>query len=185
MAALASNHGVAVELSLFEEWDAADRQFDLVVSGQAWHWIDQIKGPARAADVLTPGGVLAVFWNAPSFTDSVADALAAAYRSREPDLLEDSAALGTVGDRTSEDADAIRASGKYAGVGVRRYSWQRVYTIESLVAELQTHSGHRLLPENRRTALMRDVAASLAPNGPSITVAYETQTILAHTRRVQ
>ena len=95
---------------------------------------------------LTPGGVLAVFWNAPSFTDSVADALAAAYRSREPDLLEDSAALGTVGDRTSEDADAIRASGKYAGVGVCRYSWQRVYTIESLVAELQTHSGHRLLP---------------------------------------
>ena len=52
MAAIAESHGIPVEVSSFETWDAAGRRFDLVVSGQAWHWVDPAVGPTRAADVL-------------------------------------------------------------------------------------------------------------------------------------
>jgi trans-aconitate methyltransferase len=40
MAEVARTHGVDVEVSGFEDWDAAGRRFDLLISAQAWHWVD-------------------------------------------------------------------------------------------------------------------------------------------------
>ena len=63
MAAVARAHGLTVDIGTFEQWNAAGRQFDLIVSGQAWHWIDPDAGAAKAAVLLRPGGLLAPFWN--------------------------------------------------------------------------------------------------------------------------
>jgi SAM-dependent methyltransferase len=63
MADLAGRFGVDVEVAKFEEWDPTGREFDAVVAGQAWHWVDPVAGAAKAAQVLRPGGRLAVFWN--------------------------------------------------------------------------------------------------------------------------
>src|SRR3954454_7614859 len=46
MAAVARAHGLAVEVVGFEQWEPAGRTFDLIVCGQAWHWIDPRIGPA-------------------------------------------------------------------------------------------------------------------------------------------
>ena len=46
MADLARRHGVDVEVAAFEAWDPAGRDFDAVVAGQAWHWIDPVAGAA-------------------------------------------------------------------------------------------------------------------------------------------
>ncbi|TMD83661.1 MAG: class I SAM-dependent methyltransferase, partial [Chloroflexi bacterium] len=40
MVRVARSHGIQVEVSTFEAWEPAHRLFDLVVSGQAWHWVD-------------------------------------------------------------------------------------------------------------------------------------------------
>src|ERR1700730_12715980 len=42
MAAIARRRGLAVEEGAFEDWDPAGRQFDLLVSAQAWHWVDPV-----------------------------------------------------------------------------------------------------------------------------------------------
>ena len=63
MAAVARGHGVAVEEAAFERWDDAGRRFDLVACGQAWHWVDPVRGAQRAADVLRAGGLVGLFWN--------------------------------------------------------------------------------------------------------------------------
>ena len=49
-------------MARIEDWDPAGRQFDAVVAGQAWHWVDPVAGARRAAQALRPGGRLAVFW---------------------------------------------------------------------------------------------------------------------------
>src|SRR5215468_3569807 len=64
MADLARRSGLDVEVATFETWDRAGREFDVVIAGQAWHWVDPVAGAAKAAQVLRPGGRLAVFWNA-------------------------------------------------------------------------------------------------------------------------
>lgn len=63
MAAVARRNCVPVATARFEDWVPAVRDVDLVCSGQAWHWVDPAVGCARAAEVLRPGGRLAVFWN--------------------------------------------------------------------------------------------------------------------------
>jgi SAM-dependent methyltransferase len=63
MAELARRRGLEVEVATFEAWDPAGRQFDAVVAGQAWHWVDPVAGAAKAAQVLRPGGRLAPFWH--------------------------------------------------------------------------------------------------------------------------
>jgi SAM-dependent methyltransferase len=63
MAQFARRSGLEVEVAGFEAWDPAGRTFDAVIAGQAWHWVDPVAGAAKAAQVLRPGGRLAVFWN--------------------------------------------------------------------------------------------------------------------------
>jgi ubiquinone/menaquinone biosynthesis C-methylase UbiE len=40
-----------------------DDSFDAVTVAQAWHWVDQERGPAECARVLRPGGVLGLGWH--------------------------------------------------------------------------------------------------------------------------
>ena len=63
MAEFARQRGFEVEVAKFEDWDPAGRAFDVLISGQAWHWVDPVIGAGRAAEVLRPGGRLALFWN--------------------------------------------------------------------------------------------------------------------------
>src|ERR1700691_3837027 len=49
MADFARRTGVEVEVATFETWDAAGREFDAVVAGTAWHWVDPVAGAAKAA----------------------------------------------------------------------------------------------------------------------------------------
>ena len=50
---------VAFEVSSFEEFAASER-FDLIVSATAFHWVDPGVGLAKAAQLLRPGGWLAL-----------------------------------------------------------------------------------------------------------------------------
>jgi hypothetical protein len=61
MAEFARRCGIQVEVSTFETWDSAGREFDAVVAGTAWHWVDPVAGAAKAAQVLWHGGLLAPF----------------------------------------------------------------------------------------------------------------------------
>jgi SAM-dependent methyltransferase len=49
MADLARQSGVESEVATFEAWDLGGREFDLVIAGQASHWVDPVVGAARAA----------------------------------------------------------------------------------------------------------------------------------------
>jgi SAM-dependent methyltransferase len=85
MADFARRSGVEVEVATFEAWDPAGRSFDTVVAGQAWHWVDPAAGAAKAAQVLRPGGRLAVFWNAFQPPPDLGEAFAEVYRRVLPD----------------------------------------------------------------------------------------------------
>jgi SAM-dependent methyltransferase len=153
MAAVARMHGLPVELAGFERWDAAGRTFDLIVSGQAWHWIDPVVGPQKAAALLRPGGVAALFWNHDSDLEpATRDVLDAVYRELEPALL-------TVAerDRTQRSADRylgqLRESGAFGSIDTKDYPVERTYSADAWVGVVQTHSDHLQLPPARRAAL--------------------------------
>ena len=80
MAGLAWRFGVEAEVAKFEDWDPAGREFDAAIAGQAWHWVDPVAGAAKAAQVLRPGGRLALFWNSFRPPADVDEAFAEVYR---------------------------------------------------------------------------------------------------------
>lgn len=181
MAEVARQHGIDVEMAAFESWDDAGRRFDLLTSGQAWHWLDPVASARKAADVLRPGGTIALFWNMHQVNARVRRAMDAVYDREAPQLRESARHHGTRGDR-----DAYLTSLGDAGfteVVVRNYPWQHGYTRDEWLDLLQTYSDHHLLPGDQRTRLMDAVGGVVDGLGGSITAHYETLAILARTPR--
>lgn len=54
---------VSIQISKFEDWDAKDQRFDLLVAAASWHWVDPAVGWRRAHEVLRPGGWMAILGN--------------------------------------------------------------------------------------------------------------------------
>ena len=176
MAAVAERHGLSVDVATFEEWDPGGRRFDLVVSGQAWHWVDPKIGPQKAADVLRPGGRLGVFWNLGVHEPAAKAVLEAAYDSVVAELKQ-SYAMGTLlADDTAEQR-AIEASGRFDPVDVTVFHWERRYTRDQWLDQLPTHSDHRMLPDDRRAALLDAVGSAIDALGGSILLRYSTKLI--------
>ncbi|HMC68198.1 MAG TPA: class I SAM-dependent methyltransferase, partial [Mycobacteriales bacterium] len=139
MAAVARSHGLDVEVSSFEEWDDAGRQFDLIVSAQAWHWVDPKIALPKVARVLTMDGTLAFFWNyddADQASQAVVDDV---YRDVAPELLGGPAHTKDI--RAAWLAD-LRATGAFRSVTTRTYKWQRALRVEEWVGKAATQSDH-------------------------------------------
>ncbi len=177
MAAIARRHGLRVEVGPFEAWADGGRRFDLITCAQAWHWIDPAAGAARAAEVLRPGGTLALFWNFAAFDAASERALDDAYEGVVPELSQ----RGVVGGRGAGTLPAHEARLLASGfVAERRtYAWQRSYGRDEWLAVLGTYSDHSTLPPERLGALLRAVAAAVDGLGGALRADYTTYALLA------
>jgi SAM-dependent methyltransferase len=63
MAELAAEKGIRTRVAKFEEWDAAEQTFDLVLFAQSFHWVDPDVALAKVRRLLTDRGRLALAWN--------------------------------------------------------------------------------------------------------------------------
>lgn len=179
MAGVARSHGIQVEVAMFEAWDPADRMFDLVVCGQAWHWVDPSVGPHKAAAILPPGGRLAIFWNRGRHDAPTKAALDEAYGRVAPALAKESVPLASEPSDRSDDIAAVAATHSFAACQLRTYGWTQQYSREEWLDQLGTHSDHIALRPEQRATLLDDVGAAIDRLGGSITLHYETQLISA------
>lgn len=176
MAEVARRHGLIVEESSFEDWDDEGRTFDLITSGQGWHWIDQSVGGEKAARLLNPGGTLALFWNQDTVDEEVQADLDKAYAEYAPELLDDHRAHDD-----SPFADALKATGKFDSVSTRVYKWPATVSTDEFVGRSATYSNHILLPAERREALAAATREIIDSRGGSVAVHFRTYTIFART----
>ena len=184
MAAFARRSGVEVEVATFEAWRPAGRAFDAVVAGQSWHWVDPLAGAARAAQVLRPGGRLAVFWHVFELPVAVADAFAAVYRRVLPDSPFDPGsmprpALDGYQVLFARAADGIRAVGGFADPQQWRYDWERSYTRAEWLDQLPTSGALTQLRPDELAAVLDGVGAAVDAIGGSFTMAYTTLAVTA------
>jgi len=152
---------------------SAEARFDLVYAAQAWHWVDPARGFARAHAALRPRGLLALFWNrGRDGSGALRRALDAVYARLAPEFREGGGA-GT------DHAEAIRSSGLFGEVEKREYRWADRRDSASYMRLLGTHSNHRMLPEDRRAALLGAVARAIDAHGGTIEISYVTELYLA------
>ncbi len=175
MADFARRHGLEVEIAAFEAWDSAGRDFDAVIAGQTWHWVDPVAGAVKAAQVLRPGGRLALFWNMFRPSSEIAEAFAAVYRRVMPDLpyqpWPGPGADGASG-FFARPADGIRAAGSFTDPEQWRFDWERDYTRAEWLDQLPTAGGHNRLPPAILEQLLAGVGRVIDALGGALTMGY-------------
>lgn len=146
--------------------------FDLVYAATAFHWVEPSVRYVKAAEVLRPGGALAVLTNEKAPMDPALRAdFNAAYGKHfgwpqwNPQHL----------DRTEASwVDEITASGRFGHVHVGRYPWSATYTREEYITLLDTYSDHLVQPDDKRLALYDDIRAAIERHGGSVEIPYLT-----------
>jgi SAM-dependent methyltransferase len=182
MADVARQHGLDVAVTTFEAWESAGRQFDAVVAGQAWHWVDPVAGAATAARVLRPGGQLAVFWNALQPPPGLAAAFAGVYRRVRPGLPFNPWArpvLDAYLAMCGTAADGIRQASGFGEPERREFGWDHAYTRDAWLAQVPTAGGHQQLPPAELAELMTGLGAAIDALGGSFTAHVSTLAVTA------
>ena len=183
MAEVARSRGLPVEIAAFEAWEPAGRTFDTVVAAQSWHWVDPHAGARKAAQVLCPGGQLAIFGHVYEPPPAVAEPFAAAFARAVPDSPFAGRAAGTPLGRYqavyAQVADALRATGRYAEPEQLRYDWQHTYTRDAWLALLPTTGGLTRLEPGRLAPILDAVGAAIDALGGSFTMTYTTLAVTA------
>ncbi|MFB9907752.1 class I SAM-dependent methyltransferase [Allokutzneria oryzae] len=184
MADFARRGGIEVEVSTFEAWDPADRTFDTVVAGQAWHWVDPVAGATKALQVLRPGGRLAVFWHVFQLPPEVADAFAAVYQRVVPDSpfafqAMPKQALDGYQVLFTKAADGIRAAGEFSDPEQWRFDWEQSHTRETWLDQLPTSGALTQLPPDKLATVLEEVGAAIDAMGGGFTMPYSTVAVTA------
>jgi ubiquinone/menaquinone biosynthesis C-methylase UbiE len=171
---------VAFVHSTFEDWPEPRAAFDLVISGQAFHWVAQPMGYAKVARALVPGGTLALFWNRPPlFSDPLEEALQQVYAAEAPELDKHEEPWH---ERIDRDVEEISAAGFFSQVQVRTFLWTARYDAAQYTGLLNTYSDHLTLPISRRERLFAEVQRVIAEHGGYVDRPYQTVLFVATTK---
>jgi SAM-dependent methyltransferase len=182
MADIARRLGVTVEIARFEAWDPVGRVFDAVVAGQTWHWVDPIAGAAKAAQVLRPGGALAVFWNVSQPPPRLAEAFAAVYRRVMPDSLPAlwaASAANGYSALAAKAADGIAQVGGFGDPEKLGFDWERSYTRDEWLDQVPTQGGHSQFPAAALAEVLAGIGAAIDAVGGSFAMRFTTVAVVA------
>ncbi|MFH8572938.1 class I SAM-dependent methyltransferase [Streptomyces sp. NPDC017993] len=185
MAELARQTGVEAEIATFEAWDPAGREFDAVVAGTAWHWVDPVAGATKAGQVLRPGGLLAPFWHVAQPPPDLAKAVAAVCERVMPDALFNFRAAMT---RPAVDiyqtqftriADGMRQVGGFSDPEHWRVDWECSYTRDAWLEQIPTQGAFTRLPPDKLAEVLDGVGAAIDGMGGNFTMPYATVAVTA------
>ncbi|MFC1849158.1 class I SAM-dependent methyltransferase [candidate division CSSED10-310 bacterium] len=173
----ASYHNFQVEVASFEDWSGSDQNFDLLIAGQVFHWIEPEYGLRKSASILKSGGAIALFWNRdvsnqtafyqatnPIYEKYKVDAPKAQQPLSPSDLYE----------------DAFRNSSYFTDFTTRKYPWQETYDKERYFKLLDTFSPHRSLDPEIRQQFYAELADIVDAFNGLVVRFYEAELLFAN-----
>lgn len=167
---------VSVDVSDFEQWSGG-YGYAAIVSGQAWHWLDQRAAAERAAAALASGGAVGFFWNRPQRSDPEIDEI---YARLAPTIAT-TTVVSNPSQRGAEirAAEGLAASGRFTAAQFAEFQWSASYPTSEWLRLLSTHSDHRLLDANARGQLFDQVARVIEARGGVLDFGYVTRLVTA------
>ncbi|TDD22004.1 class I SAM-dependent methyltransferase [Nonomuraea diastatica] len=173
---LGERSGVSVVISSFEDF-RPERAFGLLYSAQAWHWVDPDVRWRKAAEVLAPGGAVALFWHVDMIKDAaVLDAALAVYRAHTPHIVPDTGLPTEASIETSGWWRELERQTAFQDLSARLYPSERTLSTTDYLALLTTRSAIRMLGDDVRAGFLgalRDVL------GDQVTLSVTTALYLA------
>lgn len=179
-ALLGEHPRVQVHCATFEEWTAAPRSYDLIFAAQSYHWTKPEMRTSKSAELLAPGGTLAIFGSwAEVAANPLREQLDAAYARHAPELRGVDPARDWYGSSDVPALEELRASGRFTDVVYECFPWERTLSSELYRDLLRTYSFYWVLLPERLDALLEEVSEVIRANGGDVTLGYKTGLILA------
>lgn len=182
---LVNFNNVEIITSTFEGWALTEHEFDLVMCGTAFHWIDQQIRWQKSAAALRPDGFLALFrydhvaGGDEDFFRQVHDC----YRQHMPGV-DSYIPLPEIANYHLAHVPELESSGLFCAPEIRTYVKEETYTREQYLKLLSTYSGHITLDPVNRANLFECVSSLIDQkfNG-RIRKCYLYELIVARKRR--
>jgi SAM-dependent methyltransferase len=177
---LAEFSNVEFTEATFEASPTTGARFRLIVAAQSWHWVSPEVRFAKAAEVLSPDGALAVFGHVPvGLPAALLERLKQAY-------LRHAGIWGPPPEAWYLPAGPFKGwfdeSGLFGPVVHRSYPWKWQHTTSSYIDFLRTRSDLRMLAQAKREALLEEIATAIDDQGGAFEVDYETHLYIARVR---
>jgi SAM-dependent methyltransferase len=171
---------VRVVMGGFEGWAAPPGGVPLIISAQAWHWVDPALRWTRASRALSTGGALALFGHSYAFADAALEAdVNRVYAALAPQLLDAGDGPGRL---AAVDGhwmyQEMAADGRFVDVTGRLLRTVVAYPRERYRRLLQTFSPHRMLDPGPRRALHDGIDEVVDAHGGVVRVALDTVLVL-------
>jgi SAM-dependent methyltransferase len=139
---------LSVEVGAFEEVALDPESFDLIVAATSFHWVPPETGLPRCADLLRPGGWLALWWTYfgdPDRPDPFRDAVTPIFEELAPSLIDTFPGIAFAGAHPyALDAEAriaeIDASARFGAVQHEVIPWTGRHTPAELRALFASYS---------------------------------------------
>lgn len=164
----------------FEDTPLASRSYDLLFAATAFHWLDPAVRFERSADLLKPGGTLAIFANIHPrpFTGFFAD-VQRFYRELGPEWGNPDTSA-TTDDHIDQGLRELAEHSSFTTAVSQSYKWSRTYTSQEYSRLLATYSDHVRLGPTKLGKLQNDIRHLIDSNhGGTITRPYETLLCMA------
>jgi SAM-dependent methyltransferase len=162
--------GVVVVVSTFEEWSGPLDSVDLILSAQAWHWVDEAIGFSKALSILRPGRAIALMWNIPVDRYGPHEEL---YARHAPHLLAERDER--IQRRDDHDWCADMEAAGFEATDRFTHTWSEVLSADRYRALYSTYSDHMMLEQPVRSAILEGLAAAVERQGGSMAVDYRTE----------
>lgn len=174
---------VVVVVSTFEKWNSQE-DFGLVVSAQAWHWVEAPTRTINAHEVLSPSGHLALLWTHPVWDQvSLREPFEALYQTFAPELVASGPWFpGFGGPYGSEKPTKAELSGRFDPIITRSWRWSERYSPGKYLDLLRSLPEHDRLAEREREDLFAGHGHEIELNGGFVDIEYETRTYVAKRR---
>ena len=161
----------------FETWPANKAVFQLIIAAQSWHWVAPEVRFAKAAEVLSPDGSLAVFGHVPV-------GLPASWLERFKEIsLRHTGVWGPPPEAWYLLQGPFKGwfdeSGLFGPVEHKCYPWKWQHTTSSYIDFLRTRSDIRMLAPATREALLDAIANAIDGQGGEFDIDYETHLYIA------
>lgn len=140
------------------EQESPNERFEGLILATAYHWLAPGTRVRRCADSLEPGGALILLWHThpPPYT-GYHDAAQPIYRRLVPGW-EPPASPGMSEEKIDAVCEELGADGSFDSVERRTHDWHRTYDRDLYLRLLNTYSDHRLLADEVRRELYRELS---------------------------
>lgn len=163
---------VQIIRSRFEDWPGPENIFDLLISAQAFHWIEPKAGFAKAASVLKSTGAIGLFWNRSDETGALyRRAFDEAYARYAPEIAK-AQAEDVLEVWIEQWKRQIDSSGLFGPVLVKQYPWSLEYDAAEYLEMISTHSDHIVLSKREKRPLFQSIEREIEGLGGRITKKY-------------